>query len=90
MSADFVAIIDNDSTHTSVAFSENIEKWQKRGLYLYFLPPYSPHLNKIEILWRKMKYEWMPFSAYQNMNTLRQSLDSILINFDSSYKIIFS
>ena len=63
MSADFVAIIDNASTHTSIAFSENIEEWQKRGLYLYFLPSYSPHLNKIEILWRKMKYEWMPFSA---------------------------
>jgi transposase len=90
MSADFVAILDNASMHTSVAFSENIEKWQQRGLYLYFLPRYSPHLNKIETLWRKMKYEWMPFSAYQNMNTLRKSLDSILINFDSSYKIIFS
>jgi transposase len=90
MSADYVAIIDNASTHTSVAFSENIEKWQQRGLYLYFLPPYSPHLNKIETLWRKMKYEWMPFSAYQNMDTLRKALDNILINFNFSYRIIFS
>jgi transposase len=89
-SADYVTIIDNASTHTSVAFSENIEKWQQRGLYLYFLPPYSPHLNKIETLWRKMKYEWMPFSAYQNMDTLRNALDAILINFNSSYQIIFS
>ena len=87
---DYVVILDNASTHTSRAFSENREKWQKRGVYSYFLPSYSPHLNKIETLWRKMKYEWMPFSAYQNMNTLRKSLDDILINFGSTYNIIFS
>ncbi len=29
--------------------------WQKRGLYLLFLPAYSPHLNIAGTLWRKIK-----------------------------------
>ena len=36
----------------------------QRGLKLYFLPPYSPELNRIEKLWHKMKYTWMAFKAY--------------------------
>ncbi|WP_157648304.1 IS3 family transposase, partial [Burkholderia ubonensis] len=32
-------------------------------LTLYFLPPYSPELNRIEKLWHKMKYEWLAFKA---------------------------
>jgi hypothetical protein len=33
-------------------------------LIIKYLPPYSPELNLIEILWRFMKYYWLPFSAY--------------------------
>jgi transposase len=29
--------------------------WQERGLLLFYLPPYSPHLNIAEVLWRKLK-----------------------------------
>jgi hypothetical protein len=29
--------------------------WQAKGLHIHFLSPYSPELNRIEILWRKMK-----------------------------------
>ena len=25
--------------------------------FIFYLPPYSPHLNLIETLWRKLKYE---------------------------------
>ena len=38
-------------------------KWVKRGLIIKYLPPYSPELNLIEILWRFMKYDWLPFSV---------------------------
>ena len=46
-------------------FRRNIEKWRtKNDLFLFFLPTYSPKLNLIEILWRKIKYEWLEFKAY--------------------------
>jgi transposase len=32
---------------------------KKQGVTLYFLPPYSPELNRIEKLWHLMKYTWM-------------------------------
>jgi transposase len=41
--------IDNAPIHTSDEFINGIERWQAMGLFLYFLPPYSPQLNKIEI-----------------------------------------
>jgi len=48
-------IIDNASIHTSDEFNSNIEDWEEKGLTIYRLPTYSPELNIIEILWRKIK-----------------------------------
>lgn len=83
-------VIDNAPIHTSDEFTENIEDWAKKGLIIVQIPPYSPELNLIEILWRKTKYEWMPFSAYQSFQNLRESLYEILANFGSLYTIKFS
>lgn len=45
-------ILDNYSVHKS----EFIKKVAKiLNIQLIYLPPYSPHLNPIEQLWRKMK-----------------------------------
>jgi transposase len=85
-----VAIIDNASIHTSKATSEHFRKWEKMGLTLYFLPPYSPQLNLIEILWRKIKYEWIPSIAYSSMNSLRAELNKILDSYGSKYVIEFT
>lgn len=71
-------IIDNAPTHTSKEFTENIEKWKKLGLNIEPIAPYSPELNIIEILWRKIKYEWLPFSAYNSYSSLKNSLFDIL------------
>jgi transposase len=59
-------IIDNASTHTSNEFNESLERWKERELTIYRIPPYSPELNIIEIVWRKIKYEWLPFAAYES------------------------
>jgi transposase len=55
--------MDNSPVHKSKEFIENFRQWAARGLFVRFLPTYSPELNLIEILWRKIKYAWMPFSA---------------------------
>ncbi|MDR2810274.1 MAG: transposase [Tannerellaceae bacterium] len=34
-----------------------IQQWLKQDLFIFFLPPYSPELNMIEILWRFIKYK---------------------------------
>lgn len=83
-------VIDNASTHTSNEFNENVEKWKKRGLTIYRIPPYSPELNVIEIVWRKIKYKWMPFSAYGSRHALKEELFNILKNIGSTFKVEFS
>jgi transposase len=83
-------VIDNASIHTSDEFNENIEKWQELGLTIVRLAPYSPELNLIEILWRKIKYEWMPFSAYDSFKALDDNLYDILANVGKKYTIHFS
>lgn len=85
-----VVIIDNAPVHKSKKFLANIAKWCRKGLILKFLPTYSPELNLIEILWRKIKYEWLPFTAYFSFENLEAALEDILINFGSQYEINFA
>jgi len=40
-----VVILDNASFHTSEKFLENIEKWEKRGLFIKYLPHYKAFEN---------------------------------------------
>ena len=85
-----IVVIDNASMHTSNTFLENIEKWEAQNLFIYNIPPYSPELNKIEILWRKIKYEWLDFSAYESFSALEKSLNNILATIGKDYVINFS
>jgi transposase len=86
-----VVVLDNASIHKSQAVTAKMANWDRRGLTLYFLSTYSPELNLIEILWRKIKYEWIPNSAYESMAFLRSAIRGILESFGSNgYRIQFS
>ena len=82
-----VVILDNASVHTSKKFKEQIEKWGKSGLYLLYLPPYSPELNSIEILWREMKYHWIDLNALSSFESYEKHVHNLLIGFGSKYDI---
>jgi transposase len=83
-------VLDNAPIHTSAAFEAHIKGWEEQGLYLLFLLPYCPELNLIEILWRKIKYEWLPFSAYQSFKDLSEALDEVLRGVGSKYRLSFA
>jgi transposase len=85
-----VVVIDNASIHTSDEFEERLPYWKKHGLLIKYLPTYSPELNLIEILWRRIKYTWLPFSAYECLNALREALETILSHVGSQYQITFA
>ena len=82
-------IIDNAPIHTSKEFRANELRWEAQGLRIKRLPAYSPELNLIEILWRKMKYEWIGFDAYQSYKQLVEWVDEMLIGFGQKYIINF-
>ena len=85
-----VVVMDNASIHRSEEFEANLRRWEKKGLFIKFLPEYSPELNLIEILWRKIKYEWLPFSAYHGLTALIEALEDILRKFGAEYQINFA
>lgn len=85
-----VVVIDNASIHTSDEFEERLPEWKKHGLRVQYLSTYSPELNRIEILWRRIKYTWLPFSAYHGLNALRLALENILSQIGSKYQITFA
>ena len=89
---DAYVFIDNAPARRSGEFKQHIEQWREKCLFAEFNAPYSPELNIIEILWRKIKYEWMPFSAYESYESLKEGLFNILRNIGNNkdYKIEFT
>jgi len=85
-----VVVLDQAPIHTSEEFQDYAEEVRPLGLILFFLPAYCPELNLIEILWRKIKYEWLPFSAYDSLKALKDALTEIFQGLGSKYQIGFS
>lgn len=83
-------VLDNAPIHHSEEFEEKIGEWAKVGLKIYFLPTYCPSLNKIEMLWQKIKYDWLTWDAYSCHRNLCQELDLILSQIGSLYQITFA
>ena len=50
-----VMIQDNASIHRANIVKERVHVWEKQGLILFFLPPYSPEMNRIEEQWLHLK-----------------------------------
>ena len=82
--------LDNARVHTSQQMQERRSCWQRRGLFIFYLPPYSPHLNLAETLWRKLKYEWLQPSDYATADGLFYRVRQALAAVGASLKIRFS
>ncbi len=76
-----VVVLDNASVHKSAAFQARLEDWAERGLYIYYLPPYSPELNAIERFWKKLKYQLLPAEAWARFSGLLETLTKTLNEF---------
>src|SRR5437588_2365683 len=85
-----VVVVDHASIQRSEECEDRVPYWKKHGLIITYLPPYSPELNLIEILWRRIKYTWLPFSAYACLNALIEALEDILSQVGSKYQITFA
>lgn len=55
LAANSVIIMDNATFHKS---RTSLDMIRAAGHTVLFLPPYSPHLNKIEKLWANIKRKW--------------------------------
>lgn len=85
-----VVVLDNASVHRAKIIRERIQYWQNRGLFIFFLPPYSPHLNIAETIWRKLKKEWLNPEDYFEKDALLYATNRCLANFGKGLKINYS
>jgi len=85
-----VLVLDNAPWHVSEKIKQKEKIWNEKGLYLFFLPTYSPHLNLIEILWRKIKYRWLKPEHYLSAKALKNALFYIISNYDDEFSINIS
>ena len=85
-----VIVLDNAKIHTAKAVQQRRAIWEERGLTLFYLPTYSPHLNLAEILWRKLKYEWLRPQDYLCFEHLRYAIQLALAAVGSLLHINFS
>ncbi len=85
-----VVVLDNAAVHRARIIKERLAVWQKRGLFLFYLPRYSPHLNIVETLWRKLKYEWLAAKDYETRETLCYAVRLALKAVGTSLRINFS
>src|SRR5262249_35491082 len=55
-----VVVLDNASLHVSKVVKAERSALAKLGIYLYYLPPYSPKLNAIESVFKQVKHHEIP------------------------------
>lgn len=85
-----VLVLDNASIHRAHAVQQCQAQWAAAGLTLFFLPPYSPELNHIELLWHRCKHYWVRPQDYASDASLLERVEYVLNNVGKRFTITFA
>lgn len=77
-----VVVLDNGSIHRSTQTRAALPALWARGVYLYFLPAYSPELNDIEAAFRVVKHHHLPERRYTSIPALLDAVDTAFTTFE--------
>lgn len=70
-----VVVLDNAGIHTSKVMKAARPGLAKLGISLYYLPPYSPELNRIEPVFKQVKHHDMPTRSFTSKADLRKAVE---------------
>jgi transposase len=70
-----VVVLDNAGIHTSKVVRAARPVLAKLGIYLYYLPPYSPESNRIEPVFKQVKHHDMPTRSFTTRAVLRKAVE---------------
>jgi transposase len=70
-----VVVLDNAGIHTSKVMKAARPGLAKLGIYLYYLPAYSPELNRIEPVFKQVKHHEMPTRSFTDKADLRKAVE---------------
>lgn len=73
-----VIVLDNAAFHTSAVVKKQHAVWEQKNVFVRHLPPYSPHLNPIEALWKRLKAFLLPRRCYDSLAQLKQAVLEVL------------
>ena len=82
-----ILVLDNASMHRAQPVRASLAAWRERGLTLCYLPPYSPELNRIELLWHHFKHCWLAPADYATEQTLFRRINDIASEINTKYQI---
>lgn len=90
-----VIVLDNAPADVAGLVKERTAFWQQRGLFVFYLPSYSrrpvgTRLNIVEVLWRKLKYQWLRPQDYLQNDALFYRVTQALAAVGSLLKIHFA
>jgi transposase len=84
-----IVVLDNATIHHGIA-SEKLDEWLiEHRLVLMYLPPYSPELNLIEMIWKQAKYRWRRFASWTTQQ-LFEEVQNLMQAIGSTYQINFA
>lgn len=69
-----VIVQDNASSHKSQLVQQHWQRWQEQGLFVFFLPPYSPQMNRIEDEWLHLKRDELASRVFDDEYDLAMAL----------------
>lgn len=73
-----IVVLDNAKVHVAAKLKQRFKYWQQRGLFIFYLPPYCPHLNICERVWKELKARWLKPQDYLTADTLFYAVSMIL------------
>ena len=76
-----VVVLDNAGFHTSRVIRAARKELADSGIYLYYLPPYSPELNRIEPVFRQVKHQEIPQRSHTTRLGLREAVEAGFTNY---------
>lgn len=85
-----VVVLDNATPHKAKLIEQARDGWAERGLTIFYLPRYSPHLNIAEHLWKHLKYFWLTAEMYISTQVLFYHVRLALAAFGTLLTIEFS
>ena len=70
-----VVVLDNAGIHTRKVMKAARPDLAKLGIFLYYLPAYSPELNRIEPVFKQVKHHDMPTRSFTTRADLRKAVE---------------
>jgi hypothetical protein len=80
-----VVVLDNAGFHRAHLVREALPRLRQLGVFLYYLPPYSPELNDIERLFRTIKHHELPERTYPTFDQLQEAVHAAFTRYEHTH-----